>query len=187
MKKLIDSKGFSLVELMVVVAIIGILAAVAIPNFQKYQAKARQSEAKIALSSAYTAEKSFMAESSNYTGCLGQIGVGVESGKKYYGFGFRVAPAVLAYAYQADGVTAAASCADGAGNTWFDGTVRYAAGATVIATFANRATVLTTATSVTAAGVFTIGAGGNISSTVSAYDMWTINQDKTLINTVANL
>ena len=43
------------VGLLIVVAIIGILAAVAIPNYQKFQARARQSEAKIALSAAYTA------------------------------------------------------------------------------------------------------------------------------------
>jgi type IV pilus assembly protein PilA len=48
------SKGFTLIELMIVVAIIGILAAIAIPNFVRFQARARQSEANTNLKSLFT-------------------------------------------------------------------------------------------------------------------------------------
>jgi type IV pilus assembly protein PilA len=58
--------GFTLIELMVVVAIISILSAVAIPNFVKFQTKARQSEAKVNLKGAYLAVKSKYAEKQNY-------------------------------------------------------------------------------------------------------------------------
>ena len=64
MKKI--SRGFTLIELMIVVAIIGILAAIAIPNFLRFQARARQSEAKTNLKAFYTAAKSRFAEDSTY-------------------------------------------------------------------------------------------------------------------------
>ena len=61
------TKGFTLIELMIVVAIIGILAAIAIPNFLRYQAKSKQSEAKANLGAIFTSETSYKAEKDIYT------------------------------------------------------------------------------------------------------------------------
>ena len=63
------SKGFTLIELMIVVAIIGILAAVALPAYQDYTIRAKVSELLLAASSARTtlAEK-FQTDPSNVTG-----------------------------------------------------------------------------------------------------------------------
>jgi len=66
-KRTKNEKGFTLIELMIVVAIIGILAAVAIPNFLKYQAKSMQSEARVLLSGIYTSEIAFFAENNRYS------------------------------------------------------------------------------------------------------------------------
>ena len=53
-KKMHNHKGFTLIELMIVVAIVGILAAIAIPNFLNYQAKSQQAEAKANLGAIFT-------------------------------------------------------------------------------------------------------------------------------------
>ena len=71
-KALRKQEGFTLIELMIVVAIIGILAAIAIPNFLQYQMKSRQSEAKTNLQAIKTSEVSFQAE----RGCF--VGIAVE-------------------------------------------------------------------------------------------------------------
>lgn len=60
-------KGFTLIELMIVVAILGILAAIAIPNFMRFQAKSRQSEAKTNLGAIGTTAESYRAENDSYT------------------------------------------------------------------------------------------------------------------------
>ncbi len=59
-------KGFTLIELMIVVAIIGILAAIAIPNFLRFQLKSKTSEGKVNLSAMRTAEESYLAEFGSY-------------------------------------------------------------------------------------------------------------------------
>lgn len=67
-------QGFTLIELMIVVAIIGILAAIAIPNFLSYQAKAKQSEAKSNLGAIFTSEVAYFGENNAYNNDFATIG-----------------------------------------------------------------------------------------------------------------
>lgn len=62
LKSFRKQEGFTLIELMIVVAIIGILAAIAIPNFIQYQMRSRTSEAKTNLAAIKTANLAFQAE-----------------------------------------------------------------------------------------------------------------------------
>ncbi|MCB2004596.1 MAG: pilin [Burkholderiaceae bacterium] len=70
-------KGFTLIELMIVVAIIGILAAVALPAYQDYTVRAKVSEVILAASSAKVA----VAEAAQANGDMGSITVAPQASK----------------------------------------------------------------------------------------------------------
>ena len=166
-KNVTGQKGFTLIELMIVVAIIGILAAIAIPNFVAYQAKSKQSEAKVSLGAIFTSAVAYQAESNNpqsyAPNTISQIGW-QPSGTPRYSFWYQDGAAV-----------------GGNGNGT---TVNKFPGSSNATTPCNVSTVAPTSGGFTVAATssgFTAGANGNIDGD-TACDHWFINDQRNLQN-----
>lgn len=65
-------RGFTLIELMIVVVIIGILAALALPRFMTSSTKSKQSEAKQYLKEIYTMQRTYLMDRETYA-CNGAV------------------------------------------------------------------------------------------------------------------
>ena len=76
--------GFSLMEVMIVVVIIGILAALAYPNLEKYLKRARQTEAKTNLSAIYTAQKIYFTLNQPYAEDINELDLSLAQGLYTY-------------------------------------------------------------------------------------------------------
>ncbi len=82
------SDGFSMIELLIGVAIIGIVGSIAMPAYRNYTVRARQIEAKSNLTTIYAVQKSFKAEFAYYAGCLSTIGYEPSGARRNYTIGF---------------------------------------------------------------------------------------------------
>ncbi len=162
---------------MVVVAIIGILSAVAIPQFQKFQRKAKQSEARANLAAIYTAQKTFLVEKGKYYPNLWAIGYEPE-GDLLYGMAMDTTGAT---AFPGASVQEAPTLYNLSlficGREYADGisaNCRYTPLADPAASTAWRATATT----------FMAGARGRLISPAGPEDRWTINQLFALVNII---
>ena len=81
--KLSERKGFTLIELMLVVAIISLLASIAIPEYYNFRCKAKQSEAKESLGMLAKCQEAYFFEYDTYSIDKGRIGFYMK-GTPYY-------------------------------------------------------------------------------------------------------
>ena len=77
-------KGFSLIELMIVVAVIGILAAVAYPAYQDYVIRSKRGDAMNALAAVRIAQEKYRANSTAFTSSLSDLGLSSDSPDEYW-------------------------------------------------------------------------------------------------------
>ena len=78
-------KGFSLIELMIVVAVIGILAAIAYPAYQDYVTRAKRSDAMNTIAAFRIAQEKYRANNTTYTTNIALLsGVSATSNEGYY-------------------------------------------------------------------------------------------------------
>lgn len=161
---------------MVVVAIIGILSAVAIPNFKQYQAKSKTSEAKLQLAALYSAELATAADFDTYASCLAYIGYNPagEVLNRYFSVGvgaFTLPTGVSASLRNASCVQTSTT-----GVNWFPAG-KAGTGTPTITLPTGAALAQTTFTGSAEGIIRTDGATTN-----GATSVWTIDQNKQLLN-----
>ena len=82
-----QQKGFTLIELMIVVAIVGIIGAIAFPSYDSYMKKSRRSDAKVGMSKIADREERYYINNNAYTTTITDLGFpDNQSENGYYSF-----------------------------------------------------------------------------------------------------
>ena len=188
-----SQKGFTLVELMIVVAIIGILSTIAVPQYQKFQARSKQTEVRIGLGGIYQLETAWAVDRQSFSACLANIGYARDGARFFYALGFNGGEAgttcgpqggLSCSTYQWDTNAAGTwivqasggTCTAGVNVSYFDSNTK------------DKGTVATKSdipASTVATGTFTIGGAGNLLGTLM--DSWTVDERKKLVNTISGI
>lgn len=157
-----NEKGFTLIELMIVVAILGILAAIAIPNFMRFQAKSRQSEAKTNLGAIGTSAEAWRAEQGTYVvTAIGNLGWAPQ-GTVRYSYWYDVGGTDTAFPYAAASYSTGVIDLSAAGGC-------------------NRSTAPGTAAVTATASAYSASTKGEIDSDVTC-DEWSYTEARVLTN-----
>lgn len=172
--------GFTLIELMIVVAIIGILATIAGPAFERYQSRSRQTEAKLALAAIYGNQKSFYSEYTAYIPSFDAIGYSTEGAKRFYLMGWSAAFTGTVSGYRD------ATYSGSVGNEMIN---RTGVPTAQFSLACNAQSALSTlpAANATDAQSFIVRAVGQLRSNSAGCDGWQMNELKVLVNTGINL
>lgn len=188
MPSIFSKRGFTIIELAIVAAIIGVLATIGTTAYWKFSARARQRVAKVYLSTAYLAERTFFAEHLSYTYCLkkikglpGEPGAGPGTDNRPYFIGFSNGSGALlcgpasnqsCFAVRFSPTVVTCNCgafpAGGSNDCGADATSPTTGAATGVYTWR-----------VTSRSTFTVGAAGFLNRAV--LDVWTIDDQKLMV------
>lgn len=175
----INARAFTVIELMIAVAIVAIIGAIGYSTFDKMRKTARQQEAKTNLAAVYTAQKSFYARWEMYYGDFRDIGFNPEGR-----LGYRVRTGASAvglpgdYDFLGGACTVANACANVIAELWV--TSQYCPAVGTCAEIPGRAAVLSHVVNPTLTN-FTTGAASNIDGDPDI-DEWSIDQDKNVVH-----